>query len=173
MAMIATLELDHLFALSVSPHQADHAHACCRAHVVARHNALRDLWQGFYRQSGAYALTEQSVPELGFGADVVADIRAEEGPTAPVRYADVVVTLTIYSIKVRLHQDDLLLLFFARLFSGLWLSFFACRLHQFAPLALEEVLVSLFEDELPGLACDFCLLQEPSWQQQQKFSSPR
>ena len=36
------------------------------------------------------------MPELGTGPEVVADIRAEEGPTAPIRYADVVVTHPIH-----------------------------------------------------------------------------
>ena len=53
---------------------------------------MRDKWLGFYRQAGFHALKEQSVPELGPGSDVIADVRAEEGPSAPIRYADVVVT---------------------------------------------------------------------------------
>ena len=77
---------------------ADHAHACCDLKVNARHNALRDKWCQLYRQAGYHAATEQSVPELGPGQAVEADIRAEGGPAEPVRYADVVVT---HPIQIR------------------------------------------------------------------------
>ena len=39
---------------------------------------------------------EQEVPELGRTTRVIADIRAQEGPTAPTRYADVMVTHYAY-----------------------------------------------------------------------------
>ena len=41
---------------------------------------------------------EQIVPELATTREVVADIRAQEGPTAPTRYADVMVTHYAHSI---------------------------------------------------------------------------
>ena len=43
-------------------------------------------------------MTEQSVPELGPGPIVEADVRAEGGPSDPIRYADVVVT---HPVQVR------------------------------------------------------------------------
>ena len=39
---------------------------------------------------------EQEVLELGRTTRVIADIRAQEGPTAPTRYADVMVTHYAY-----------------------------------------------------------------------------
>ena len=87
------LELDPLTAVKEAtasdPATVD---ACCDLKVNDRHNALRDKWCQYYRQAGYHAATEQSVPELGPGPDVEADIRAEGGPAEPVRYADVVVT---------------------------------------------------------------------------------
>ena len=77
---------------SVLTGPADHAHDCCHQKVHFRHDSMKDKWCSLYRQAGFAALTEQSVPELGPGPAVIADIRAEEGPAAPVRYADVVIT---------------------------------------------------------------------------------
>ena len=94
---------------------ADHAHGCCRAPVLARHHAIRDLWCRLCREAGCSADTEQIVYELGRrrprqqvnpdavepaaridgengGEDVVADVRALQGPAAPAVYTDVVVT---------------------------------------------------------------------------------
>ena len=41
------------------------------------------------------------MPEVGPGSEVIADVRAEEGPAAPVRYADVVVTHPIHCLAGR------------------------------------------------------------------------
>ena len=71
---------------------ADHAHCCCKLTVNARHHARRNKWCSLYRQAGYHAETEQSVPELGPGTVVESDIRADGGPSEPVRYADVVAT---------------------------------------------------------------------------------
>jgi len=71
--------------------EADHAHGCSHSKVHARHNGLRDLWAGFYTQCGFEVDTEQIVPELGPGDDVLADIRVASGPACPVKYLDVVV----------------------------------------------------------------------------------
>jgi len=70
----------------------DHAHTCCRAAINVRHNAVRDRWQGFYKEAGFDAATEQFVPEVGPGTRVRSDIRARCGPARPTRYADVVIT---------------------------------------------------------------------------------
>ena len=70
----------------------DHCHSCCKAHVLARHHALRDNWAKIYKEVGANAVhTEQPVPELGGESSVVADIRVQEGLSIPLRYLDVVV----------------------------------------------------------------------------------
>lgn len=71
---------------------ADHAHICCSAKVNARHKTLHNLWPSYCRQAGYLADKEQSVPKLGSGNDVVADVRAVGGPAERIRYADVVVT---------------------------------------------------------------------------------
>ena len=39
---------------------------------------------------------EQEVPELGRTTRIIADIRAQEGPAAPTRYADAMVTHYAY-----------------------------------------------------------------------------
>ena len=74
--------------------QADHTHNCCRSHVIGRHNSMRNQWHRMYAQAGASVLAEQAVPELGTNA--VADLRVREGPAAPTRYCDVVVTHPIH-----------------------------------------------------------------------------
>ena len=36
-----------------------HAFNCCRAHVVGRHDRLRDIWTAIYTQAGCHALPER------------------------------------------------------------------------------------------------------------------
>ena len=66
---------------------------CCKALQVARHNRLCDLWQRFYKESGAFAVyREQQVPELARDPTTIADLCVVESPGLPLRYLDVAVT---------------------------------------------------------------------------------
>eukprot|EP00973_Karenia_brevis_P034052 4697497-Karenia_brevis.AAC.1 len=69
----------------------DHAFHCCRAHVVARHNQLRDVWTGIYTQAGTHALPENRGVGVE-GASHRADIVVTQGLLEPPRWADVMVT---------------------------------------------------------------------------------
>eukprot|EP00973_Karenia_brevis_P020927 2877730-Karenia_brevis.AAC.1 len=68
----------------------DHAFHCCRAHVVARHNRLRDHWAGIYAQAGCHALVENR--GVGVRAARCADVVVTQGLLVPPRWADVMVT---------------------------------------------------------------------------------
>ena len=69
----------------------DHVFHCCRAHVVGRHDKLRDIWTAIYTQAGCHALPERR----GIGAAGPckrADIIVSQGLLEPQRWTDVMVT---------------------------------------------------------------------------------
>ena len=69
----------------------DHAFHCCRAHVVGRHDRLRDIWAAIYTQAGCHALPERRGVGTA-GPCKRADIVVSQGLLEPPRWADVMVT---------------------------------------------------------------------------------